>query len=332
MKVNIILFTLAFSFTSLMAQEGEVMKTEQSCGLSAATIVIPAIFEFESNAEATQVVNDIMKTVGLRSNFRIQAADVPNAAAVVMGSNRYILYNPDFIQSVNKRSQTDWSSISIIAHELGHHLNGHTLTNKGSRPRMELEADEFSGFVLRKMGASLEESQAAMNLLASPFGSMSHPPKANRLRAIQRGWEEADAMLEDMGAAVATNDGGVDQTPVVTKVPTEQPTPDPVNKQTEADHTPPAPVPDIEQHPVNARYRVTLYANQGNRYYINTRSEFVMMRGKTQRAIGRLSRIEDSNYTSVIKMETNSPDLFIARGGFLVTEGGNKVGEVKRIN
>ena len=34
----------------------------------------------------------------------------------------------------------------------------HTLERGGSRPEIELEADEFSGFVLRKMGATLPQA------------------------------------------------------------------------------------------------------------------------------------------------------------------------------
>lgn len=71
------------------------------------------------------------------------------------------------------------------------YLNGHTLIPGGSRPPTELEADSFSGFVLYKMGANLEEAQAAMNAIASEKGSETHPPKRSRLAAIESGWTKA---------------------------------------------------------------------------------------------------------------------------------------------
>lgn len=334
MKFKILICILFASVGIAAAQSGKdttVMETSKSCGIDVTSVAIPALFEFESNAEANAVMSDIMKVVGLPANFRIQAADVPNAAAVVLGTTRYILYNPGFIKKVNKSTDTDWSSISILAHELGHHLGGHTLESQGSRPKMELEADEFSGFVLRKMGASLEESQAAMNLLASPFGSISHPPKAQRLKSIEKGWIEADEQIKSYGGQPVLSEtnkkkddhvGDLAQNEISTE-------------GSEVDDSPVSaapPIPDTKKHPVFAIYKVELYANKKSDYYITKGNEFVLYRDGAVRSLGQLVKIKDSNYTSTIKMSTNSPDLFIAKGGFLYTENGNKVGEVKRVN
>jgi len=57
---------------------------------------------------------------------------------------------------------------------------------------MELEADETAGFILYKLGATLEESQRAMKSESvSVEGSYTHPPRAQRLEAIRKGWEKA---------------------------------------------------------------------------------------------------------------------------------------------
>jgi len=99
-----------------------------------------------------------MKYTGLLSNFIIKTADVPNAKASISGSTRYVLYNQLFMKRVKQQTNTDWAAISILAHEIGHHLSGHTLDDQGTRPNKELEADRFSGFVLAKMSATLEEA------------------------------------------------------------------------------------------------------------------------------------------------------------------------------
>lgn len=93
----------------------------------------------------------------------------------------------------NEISNNSWSSISILAHEIGHHLQGHTLSNSGSRPPIELEADKFSGFVLAKMGASLEDAQSAILHLVSDNASHSHPGRSARLDAIAFGFKEGQA-------------------------------------------------------------------------------------------------------------------------------------------
>lgn len=49
------------------------------------------------------------------------------------------------MNSVKLLTVNDFSQWSIHAHEIGHHLSGHTLTSGGDRHQQELEADEFSG-------------------------------------------------------------------------------------------------------------------------------------------------------------------------------------------
>lgn len=143
-------------------------------------------------AEASDVIQQILDVVGLCPNFEVKSADIRNASAKIMDKKRYIMFNPEFIKSIKSTAKTDWAAMSILAHEIGHHLNGHTITSGGSKPPLELEADEFSGFVMRKLGASLEEAQAAVNLISSEKGSKSHPPRHLRLKAVEKGWKKAD--------------------------------------------------------------------------------------------------------------------------------------------
>ncbi len=142
-------------------------------------------------------VRRITDVVGLQPRFELRAThEVPNAAAVVYGGKRYLLYNPDFLLAVNRAGRTDWAGLSILAHEMGHHLNGHTLRPGGSQPQDELEADEFSGFVLRKLGASLAEAQAALAAWAPVRAEAgTHPSRAPRLAAVGQGWQRADGQL-----------------------------------------------------------------------------------------------------------------------------------------
>ena len=144
-----------------------------------------------AHTSVDRMVSDILGHTGLAKNFIVQAANVPNAAAIVQGSTRYLLYNPRFIQEVNNRSGTPWAAYSVMAHEIGHHLQGHTIQPGGSRPSIELQADSFSGFILARMGASLDESQAAMTSIAGTYRSSTHPGRDERLAAIAGGWKDA---------------------------------------------------------------------------------------------------------------------------------------------
>ena len=169
-------------------------------------LVLPvaASGQAQTAPSAPDVIREITNAVGLKARFALRATrDIDNAAAVVYDGQRFLLYNPDFLAAVNRAGHTDWAGISILAHEMGHHLNGHTLRPGGSQPADELEADEFSGFVLRKLGASLAQAQAALAAVADDQGSATHPGRAPRLAAIGQGWQRANGQIAASTRAVA---------------------------------------------------------------------------------------------------------------------------------
>ncbi len=147
-------------------------------------------FDFQANAG--QLVEKIVNKIGLKPNFRIKAAKVENVQAVIRHGQRYIKYNPAFINSINKRATDQWASVFILAHEIGHHLDGHTALKKNQRSSaIELEADEFAGFVMYKMGATLDQAKLSVMYIANPVASKTHPGTADRIAAVERGWRKS---------------------------------------------------------------------------------------------------------------------------------------------
>lgn len=152
---------------------------------------------FTSNEDAEIAVDRILDAVGLFRNFVIQECpDINNAVAKVIEisdnyKERYILFDGNFFESMNSKANTDWAAMSILAHEIGHHLNGHALNDIGSNHRFELEADFFSGSALAKLGASLEQAQSAIMTLRYEKATHTHPAKADRLKAIESGWRKS---------------------------------------------------------------------------------------------------------------------------------------------
>ena len=147
-----------------------------------------------SLVEATtmqDMLHQIINVIGVKENFELREANVQNIEATISHKKRYISYNPAFITSLNNVTKNKWSVMALLAHELGHHLNGHTIQKGGSKPEVELEADEFAGFVLHKLGASLAESQNVMFFIAKKEGSRTHPSRQARLLAIEKGWQKA---------------------------------------------------------------------------------------------------------------------------------------------
>ncbi len=161
---------------------------------------------FVSVDEAKKIIERILKPAGLTIDFNVAEDNSPKVnayAAVLSNGDQIIRYNKNFIQLVKLTTNTDWSAVSIMAHEIAHHLTGssaklrfrllecqmNVLKDKNSalaknqepckkdfftqqeRHASELLADKWSGFILNKLGATLAQSQIAMNALSSDVDS-----------------------------------------------------------------------------------------------------------------------------------------------------------------
>jgi len=151
------------------------------------------------HADVHELLQQVVSVTGLNESFELKEANVLNIEATVIHKKRYILYNPVFITSLNNISKDTWGVKALLAHEIGHHLNGHTMRRGGSKPKLELEADEYAGFILHKLGATLQQAQNVFYLIAKEKGSRTHPSRTARLSAIEKGWNKA-AAIEDATA------------------------------------------------------------------------------------------------------------------------------------
>ena len=150
--------------------------------------------DFASVYEAGSYINTMLDRVNWQENFQVREQNgINNAYATIIRGQRYIVYDNRFLESLDSYTGTKWASISVLAHEMGHHYYNHVVNGAGSTLPKELEADFFSGFAMAKMGAGLEEAKAAMSKIASPRASSSHPAKADRLNAIANGWNSANS-------------------------------------------------------------------------------------------------------------------------------------------
>ena len=144
-------------------------------------------------SDVREMLQDIIDITGLQTDIKLKEANVLNIEASISHRKRYISYNPTYIASLNRMTRNKWAVMTLLAHEVGHHLNGHTIRKGGSNPELELEADEFAGFILQKLGATLQESQNVMHYISIAKESRTHPAKNARLNAIEKGWNKAAA-------------------------------------------------------------------------------------------------------------------------------------------
>ncbi|MBK5214283.1 MAG: hypothetical protein JJE55_11560 [Flavobacteriaceae bacterium] len=180
---SIILLSL-FSFSGFAQNYQSIEEVNKAC----------TQLGFSGDEEAEIAVDNILAQLGLFRNFTIQECpEINNAVAknIDVGSGqkeRFILYDKEFFTRIEDKAANDWAAISVLAHEIGHHLNGHALNDQGSNHKWELEADEFSGFVLARMGSTLQDAQSAISTLKLEKATRTHPAKADRLKAIEKGW------------------------------------------------------------------------------------------------------------------------------------------------
>ena len=159
---------------------------------------------FISDSKADNALDRILSVIGASKRFVLQPCDnINNAVATSYKGIRYILYDRDFMDSLD--SGDNWSNLFILAHEVGHHINGHSLDillyaaeavepeTLANQRKQELEADEFAGFILGKLGATLKQTSSGVNLISVEKDDTydTHPSKSKRLASIEIGFNKA---------------------------------------------------------------------------------------------------------------------------------------------
>ena len=133
---------------------------------------------FTTDIKAENALEKILNVIGASKRFVLQPCNnINNAVATSYKGIRYILYDMDFMNTINNGN--NWGNLFILAHEVGHHINGHSLdlvlyVSKTVDPvtlvqsrKQELEADEFAGFILAKLGGDIAEVNKLINKISS---------------------------------------------------------------------------------------------------------------------------------------------------------------------
>ncbi len=139
---------------------------------------------------ASDLVYRICSTLNMQY-IDTYAGNVGNACASNFRGFPIITYNSQFMNYLASKNQ--WAPISVLAHEVGHHINNDISwygSFKHSWTR-ELMADYISGYVMYKMGASLKNAKSAFYIMFSWIGSASHPDTPRRMDALTRGYMRA---------------------------------------------------------------------------------------------------------------------------------------------
>jgi WD40 repeat protein len=142
--------------------------------------------------QASEQIHEMFR---LHPNYRIALDQIPMAKGMAYnsGGQRYVILDRNEFARLLYDGSTSWAARAILAHEIGHLLQGHT---QAPGLNQEMEADEFAGGVMYMLGARLFEAQSAVRLYSGDATSVNHPPAAERLLAVRRGWKAARAREE----------------------------------------------------------------------------------------------------------------------------------------
>ncbi len=203
LKNNLFFLLLFFASFSLSQDYGN-----KADALNLCIALQQSSSNFISNKDAQEILDKIVSIYGGDKNFIIQpCSNINNAVAITYNGLRYILYDPAFMESITKDNY--WANMSILAHEVGHFVRGHTVDlalylNESSNPppaktleqkrKQELEADEFSGFVLAKLGSTYEQASYAISISGFEGDDTyyTHPNRDKRLAAIGKGFNNVN--------------------------------------------------------------------------------------------------------------------------------------------
>jgi tetratricopeptide (TPR) repeat protein len=179
-------------------------------GLELCVFLQQASPQFASTSIANNALNKILEVNNLRGEFVLVPCDqISNVVAMTYNGTRYILYDKEFMASLDDNSNI--TNLSILAHEIGHHVNGHVkdiiaVMNGKSSPKslvesrqQELEADEFAGFTLSKLGVSINQVNKVFEGLSDDNTDIysTHPSLSKRLAAVKRGYDNNNKIFNN---------------------------------------------------------------------------------------------------------------------------------------
>ncbi len=138
-----------------------------------------SMFQTVTRASALSRTPPLLQLQGLNN---AGACLTNGVSAVMFDDARAVIVDSAFLERI---AASDWAKKFVLAHELGHHVEGHTLTG-GSTHQKEYEADAFAARVLVRMGASLEQTlRGIQGLPIETAPSVTHPRRADRMRRVK---------------------------------------------------------------------------------------------------------------------------------------------------
>jgi len=166
---------------------------------------------FKDNEEAKSYLDKVCDAADVVNNYSMkECPNIGTCKSLIYQGYPVILYDNDFLNKIktlgfSERKITDnntnaddtvnWVALTVLAHELGHLVNQHFSPERilqKYKHQNELEADEFAGKTMYKLGATLEQVEQAY-VECNDKATIDYPSKAERINAVEKGYNEARA-------------------------------------------------------------------------------------------------------------------------------------------
>lgn len=192
-KLGSIILVSCLVFVSCQEDTKPVVNLEED--LNRESVLVGFDTDMSDDIAAYKTVVNVIRETGLSQNFVILPGDVSNVKAYMDNNERILEYNPDFMEHL--QGDTNWHGISVLARQIGHHLSNAKLEGGAPSIEEEIEADKYAGFVLYKMGATLDEALKAMEFVISEDSLGKGISKNSRLVSLTKGWNNANILMSD---------------------------------------------------------------------------------------------------------------------------------------
>lgn len=145
---------------------------------------------------SSENIRKITQQIYISPNFIYKNCNnINNALAVInpLNNKRYIMFDFEYLNNISNNDY--WFKIFVLAHEIAHHINGHTIPNKQATSilnsqQKELDCDYFAGYILFKLGASENQIFNIINNLPDAKSDYeSHPRNYKRIDSALKGYK-----------------------------------------------------------------------------------------------------------------------------------------------
>lgn len=143
-----------------------------------------------TNIQYVKIIHEIILSKGIKKDIQVYESDIDNAMATILDGKMVIIYDPKFLELADKLSNNKGGSTLILAHEIGHLLNIHSLDpSESSSWWDELEADFFAGLIAYNKKIPLESIFGLYELFPTMSERNStHPEWQARIKTTINGY------------------------------------------------------------------------------------------------------------------------------------------------